>query len=72
MNKDGQLKCREPGTPLPALSKEEKKRNRPSLFILPELLFHNLTFTLRLPYACPTILQLISRFVRNIIQQALF
>jgi hypothetical protein len=32
----GELKQREPGTPPPALSKEEKKRNRPSFLILPK------------------------------------
>jgi len=50
------LNHREPGTPLPALSKEEKKRNRPSNIILPDAPNLYLTFTLRLPYARPSIM----------------
>ncbi len=46
---------REPGTPPPALSKEEKKRNRPSAFILSEGKKSCLTLTLRSPYDHPTI-----------------
>jgi hypothetical protein len=47
----------EPGTPLPALSKEEKKRNRPSIINIPEHLIYYLTLTLRLPYDCLTTTQ---------------
>ncbi len=45
------------GSPLPALSKEEKKRNRPSLIILLLPLLLCLTLTRRLPYDCPIILR---------------
>lgn len=59
--KDCLLNRREPDTPLPALSKEEKKRNRPSFFSLPDLLKECLTLNLRLTYANPTILQVLRK-----------
>ena len=40
----------------PALSKEEKKRNRPSDYILTGIVEFCLTLTLHLPYASPSIL----------------
>ncbi|PWH20308.1 MAG: hypothetical protein DDG59_00565 [Anaerolineae bacterium] len=54
------LNHREPDTPLPALSKEEKKRNRPSIVSLPNFSKNCLTVNLRLPYANPTILQVLN------------
>jgi hypothetical protein len=59
------IESREPGTPTPALSKEEKKRNRPSMGILSDTPFLCLTLTLRLPYDFPPIYQQFRYFVQE-------
>lgn len=56
---NSRLNQREPDTPLPALSKEEKKRNRPSIVSVAKIFHKYLTLNLRLTYASPTILQVL-------------